>query len=165
MFLKGVVVNVREIDVVELHAAQLLELFLNAAAHFKRKLEDLFELFFCEHSIRIEQLDHAANYLADGNGIALIEVFAEAEILVQCVTVLLLAKLPDELCQIVGDEAVVVGEMLRSELRYLPAGNIAVHTVKECRRFSDGRHRSRSGSSCGSPRGAYPCRRARRQQT
>ena len=37
MFLKGVVVNVRKIDIVELHAAQLLELFLDAAAHFKRK--------------------------------------------------------------------------------------------------------------------------------
>ena len=60
-----------------------------------------------------------------GNGIALSEVLAKAEILVQRIAVLLLAKLTDELCQIVGDEAVVVGEMLRTELRYLPAGNIA----------------------------------------
>ena len=133
MFLKGVVVNVRKIDIVELHAAQFLELFLDAAAHFKGKLEDFFKLFLREHPIRIEQLDHAANHLADGNGITLVEVLAKAEILVQRITVLLLAKLTDELCQIVSDEAVVVGEMLRTELWYLPAGNIAVHTVKECR--------------------------------
>ena len=133
MFLKGIVVNVREIDIVELHAAQFLELFLDAAAHFKRKLEDFFKLFLRKLPVRIEQLDHAANHLADGNGVTLIEVLAKAEILVQRIAVLLLAKLTDELCQIVGDEAVVVGEMLRTELRYLPAGNIAVHTVKERR--------------------------------
>ena len=133
MFLKGIVVNVREIDIVELHAAQLLELFLDAAAHFKGKLEDLFKLFLRELPVRIKQLDHSANHLANGNGIALIEVLAKAEILVQRIAVLLLAKLTDELCQIVGDEAVVVGEMLRTELRYLPAGNIAVHTVEKRR--------------------------------
>ena len=132
MFLKGIVVNVRKIDVIELHTAQLFELFLDAAAHFERKLEDFFKLFFRELPVRIEQLDHSADHLADGNGIALIKVFAEAEILVQRIAVLLLAKLPDKLCQIVGDEAIVVGEMLRAELRYLPTGNITVHTVKEC---------------------------------
>ena len=46
MFLKGVIVNIRKIDIIELHAAQLLELFLDTAAHFERKLEDFFELFF-----------------------------------------------------------------------------------------------------------------------
>ena len=115
-------------------------MFLDAAAHFKRKLEDLFKLFLRELPVRIEQLDHAANHLADGNGVALVEVLAKAEILVQCITVLLLAKLPNKLCQIVGDEAIVVGEMLRAELRYLPTGNIAVHTVKErCVRSHFGR--------------------------
>ena len=133
MFLKGIIVNVREIDIIELHAAQFLELFLDAAAHFKRKLEDFFKLFLRKLPVRIKQLDHATNHLADCNGVTLIEVLAKAEILVQRIAVLLLAKLTDELCQIVGDEAVVVGEMLRTELRYLPAGNIAVHTVKERR--------------------------------
>ena len=142
MFLKGVVINVREIDVIKLHAAQLLELFLDAAAHFKRKLEDFFKLFLRELPVRIEQLDHAANHLAHCNGVALIEVLSQTEILVQRIAVLLLAKLTDKLCQIVGDEAVVVGEMLRTELRYLPAGNIAVHTVEErCVRSHFGRER------------------------
>ena len=142
MFLKGVVVNVREIDIIELHAAQLLELFLDAAAHFKGKLEDLFKLFFRELPVRIEQLDHAANHLANGNGIALIEVLAKVEIPVQRIAVLLLAKLTDELCQIISDETVVIGEMLRTELRYLPAGDIAVHTVEErCVRSHFGRER------------------------
>ena len=133
MFLKGIIINVREIDIIKLHAAQLLELFLDAAAHFKGKLEDLFKLFFRKLPVRIKQLDHSANHLANGNGIALIEVLAKAEILVQRIAVLLLTKLTDELCQIVGDEAVVIGEMLRTELWDLPAGNIAVHTVKERR--------------------------------
>ena len=110
MFLKGVVINVREIDIVELHAAQFLELFLDAAAHFERKLEDLFKLFLRELPVRIKQLDHATNHLADGNRVALIKVLAEAEILVQRIAVLLLAKLPDELCQIVSDEAIAYGE-------------------------------------------------------
>ena len=140
MFLKGIVVNIRKIDIIELHTAQLLELFLDAAAHFKRKLKDFFKLFLRELPVRIEQFDHTADHLADGNGVALIEVLAKAEILVQCIAVLLLAKLTDELCQIVGDETVVIGEMLRAELRYLPAGDIAVHTVEErCVRSHFGR--------------------------
>ena len=144
MFLKGIVVNVRKIDVIELHTAQLFELFLDAAAHFERKLEDFFKLFFRELPVRIEQLDHSADHLADGNGIALIKVFAEAEILVQRIAVLLLAKLPDKLCQIVGDESVVIGEMFGAELRYLPAGDVAVHTVEKCRvRSHFGRERGK----------------------
>lgn len=47
-------------------------------------------------------------------------------------------------------------------LKELPSEHIFLN---EDDRFSGGRHRSRSGSSCGLPRGAYPCRRAHRQQT
>ena len=45
--------------------------------------------------------------------------------------VLLLAKLPDKLCQIVGDESVVIGEMFGAELRYLPAGDVAEMCIRD----------------------------------
>ena len=55
------------------------------------------------------------------------------EIVIQRITILLLPQFTDELGQIVRDEAVVIGEVLRTELRDLPAGNIAMHTVEEGR--------------------------------
>lgn len=46
---------------------------------------------------------------------------------------LFLAQFTQELCEVVSDEAIIVGEVLRPELRDLPAGDIAVHTIQECR--------------------------------
>ena len=83
---KAVVVDKREIHVVELHAADFLELFFDAAAHFQRKGEYFADFFLAKISVRIEQLQHAGNHLAHGDRIALVEVAAEFEILVQRIT-------------------------------------------------------------------------------
>ena len=52
--------------------------------------------------------------------------------MVKCISILLLAKLSDELCQIVTDKTVIISKMLRSELRYLPSRKITVHSIKKC---------------------------------
>ena len=55
------------------------------------------------------------------------------EVVIQRIAVLLLSQLPYELGQIVRDEAVVISKVFRTELRDLPAGDIAVHAVEEGR--------------------------------
>ena len=63
--------------------------------------------------------------------ISLVEVITETEILIKSVALLFFAEFTEKLCQIVGNKAVVVGEVLWSELRNFPTGEIAVHTVKK----------------------------------
>ena len=55
------------------------------------------------------------------------------EIVIQRIAILLLPQFPYELSQIVRDEAVVISKVFRTELRDLPAGDIAVHAVEEGR--------------------------------
>ena len=106
-------------------------MFLDAAPHLQCYLQDLFDFLLAEFAIGIEKLHETTDGLPDGNGISLIQIPAQAEEAVQAVALLLFPKLSDELRQVVGDEAVVVGEVLRAEFRNLPAGKIAVHPVQE----------------------------------
>ena len=46
MFLEGIVINIREINIVKLHTTQLFKLFLDTAAHFKGDGEDFLQFFF-----------------------------------------------------------------------------------------------------------------------
>ena len=52
--------------------------------------------------------------------------------MVKCITILFLTKFSDKFRQIITDKTVIIGKMLRSELRYLPSWKIAVHTIKKC---------------------------------
>ena len=72
VFLKTVFVDVGEIHIIKLHAAQLFQLFLNTAAHLKSKLQNLFQLFFCELTVRVNKLQKPADHLPNGNGITLV---------------------------------------------------------------------------------------------
>ena len=133
MLLKGLIVYVGEVHIVELHAAQLFQLLLHTTAHFERNLDDFLQFFLGKLPIRIEQLQIAIHHTAHGDGITLVQVLAQTEVMVERIAVLFLAQFPDELCQIIADKAIVIREMLRAELRNLPAGEIAVHTVEKCR--------------------------------
>ena len=53
--------------------------------------------------------------------------------MIKCITILFLAKFSDKFSQIITDKTVIICKMFRSELRYLPAWKITVHTVKKCR--------------------------------
>ena len=133
MFLKGIFVNIGEVDIVELHAAQLFQLLLHPAAHLQRKFQDLFQLFFRELTVRIDQLYQAADHFSNSYGVALIQVGAQAKIFVQSISVLLFAQFTDEFGQIIGDKSVVICKMLRPEFRDLPSRDVAVDPVKEGR--------------------------------
>ena len=96
-FLKCLGINIREIDIVELHAAQLFELLFHSPSHLKGYSDDFLKLLLCVLSVRIEKLNKSANHLSNGNRVALIEVFAKTEILVQRITILFFSQLTDKL--------------------------------------------------------------------
>ena len=126
-------IDIGEIHIIELHAAQLLQLFLHAPPHLQRHLQNLLQLLLGIHAIRIHQFHQTAHHLPDCDGISLIQVLAQTEIFIQRITKLLLPKLPQKLRQIVCNETIIIGKMLRPELRDLPARNITMHTVQKCR--------------------------------
>ena len=68
--------DVGELHIVELHAADLFQLFLDTPSAFDAVLQYLFDLCFGVVSIRIKQLRHAGNHLAHRNGIALVQAAA-----------------------------------------------------------------------------------------
>ena len=133
MLLKGLIIYVGEINIVEFHATKLLQLFLNTATHLQRNLENFFYFFFCKIAIRIHELQISICHSTHGDSISLIKILTETEIMVNCITVLFLTQLTNELCKIVADESVVICKMLRTELRNFPSRQIAMHTVKERR--------------------------------
>ena len=132
VFFEGLSIDIREVHIVELHAAQLLQLLLNAAAHFQGQLQNFFQVFFCEFTVRINEFQVAIYHPANSNGITLIQILSQTEIVIQSIAVLLLTEFADEFCQVIGDETIVVGEVLWTELGNLPSRQIAVHTIKEC---------------------------------
>ena len=72
VFLKTVLVDVGEIHIIELHASQLFQLFLDAAAHLKGKLQNLFQLLFGKLSIRVNKLQKSTDHLPNRYGITLV---------------------------------------------------------------------------------------------
>ena len=132
MLLKVLIVYVREVHIVEFHAAQFLELFFDSTTHFQRQLQNLLQLFFCIFTIRIQQFDKATDHLADGNGISLIQIFAESEVMIKSIAILLLPQFSYELCKVIRNKSVVIREVFRTELWNLPAWNVAMHSVKKC---------------------------------
>jgi hypothetical protein len=65
--------------------------------------------------------------------IALVQVTAQLEILVDRVAEVALPHLTEPFGQVVDDQAVLVGEKLRPHLRDFPAGNIGMKSVEERR--------------------------------
>ena len=131
MFFKGLIIYVREVNVVEFHAAKLLQLFLNTATHLQRNLENFFYFFFCKIAIRIQQLQISICHSTHSDGISLIEVLAKTEIMVNGIAILFLTKLTNELCKIVTDKSIIICKMLRTELRNFPSRQITMQPVKE----------------------------------
>ena len=132
MFLKGLIVYVGEVYIVELHASQLLQLLLNTATHLQGNPENFFYFFFCKVSIRIEKLQISICHSTHSNSISLVEILAETEIMVNSITVLRLTQLTNELCKIVANESIIICKMLRTKLRDFPSWQIAMYTVKKC---------------------------------
>ena len=89
-FLEGFQVDVREVDIIEFHAAQLLQLLLDTTAHFQRQHQDFFHILLGKLTIRVNQLQVTVYHSADSNGITLVQVLSKPEIVVQRITVLFL---------------------------------------------------------------------------
>ena len=131
MLLESLVIYVGEVNIIELHATQLLQLFLNTTTHLQRNLKNFFYFCFCKIAIRIQKFQISIRHSTHSNSISLIKILAKPEIMVNDITVLFLTQLTNELCKIVTNESVVICKMLRTELRNLPSRKIAMHTVKE----------------------------------
>ena len=108
-------------------------MFFYSSPHFQRDFQDFFKLLLSVFSVWVQQLDKTVCHFTDSNGIALVEILAEAEIFIQFVSMLLLAQLSNKFGEIIGDKTIVVGKVFRSELRDLPARDIAMDSVKERR--------------------------------
>ncbi len=76
VFFKAVVVDITEVHIIELHTAQLLQLFFYAAAHFQSNLQNLLQIFFGKLTVRIDQFQKAIHCPAHSYGIALIQILA-----------------------------------------------------------------------------------------
>ena len=63
----------------ELHTAQLFQLFLHAA-HFQSKYENFLDLTFCVRFIRVQQLHIATHDFPNHNGIAQVQVLTKSEV-------------------------------------------------------------------------------------
>lgn len=76
MLLKGIIVYVGEVHIIELHPAELFQLFLHTAAHLQRKNQELFDLLLIKHSIWIQQLHIGIHHLADSDRVTLVQILA-----------------------------------------------------------------------------------------
>ena len=132
MLLKGFIIYVGEVNIVELHASQLFQLLFNTATHLQGNLENFFYFYFCKTAIRIQKLQITICHSTYSDGISLIEILTKTEIMVNGIPILFLTKLTYELCKVVTDKSIIVCEMLRTELWNLPTRQIAMNTVKEC---------------------------------
>ena len=129
--LQRLLVDVGEVHVVELHAADLLQLLLDPAAGLQRVLQAAADRLLVVVAGGIQQLQQPGRGAPHGDGVALVQVAAELEPAVDGVGEVALAHLAHELGQIVGDQAVLVGEELRAHLRHLPAGDVGVEAIEE----------------------------------
>ena len=107
-------------------------MLLDTATHFQCNLNNFFQFFFGKLTIWVHQLQITVYHTTNRNCITLIQISPQTEVVIKCISILLLAKLSDELCQIVTDKTIIISKMLRSELRYLPSWKITVHTIKKC---------------------------------
>ena len=126
-------VDVAEVDVVELHAADLLELLLHPAAGFQGVFQAAADGFLVVLLVRVEQLQQAGDRVLDGDGVPLVQVTAQLEILVDGIAEVPLSHLPHPLGEVVHDQTVLVREELGPHLRDFPAGNVGVEAVEEGR--------------------------------
>lgn len=101
MLLKGLIIHVGEVYIVEFHTAQLLELLFYTAAHLQRNLKNLFYLFLGKTSVWIHQLQITICHSTYSEGISLIEILTKTEIMVNDIPILFLTKLTYELRKVV----------------------------------------------------------------
>ena len=113
--------------------ARLKEQYVNEiATHFQGNLNNFFQFFFGKLAIRVYQFQITVYHTSDRNRITLVQVSSQPEIVVKCITILFLTKFPNKFCQIITNKTIIIGKMLRSELRNLPSWKIAVHAIKKC---------------------------------
>ena len=133
-------IDVGEAGVPVLEATHLLELLLDPPAHLHRVGEVLLDLLLGDLAVRMQQLDEPGDGLAHGLLVAPAQVRAEAEVALGVVGVAALAKLAEDLGQVVGHEAEVIGVGRVRGLLELPAWHVGVDAIVE-RRVHLLRHR------------------------
>ena len=129
--LHRLVVDVGEMDVEELHAADLLQLLLHPTAGFEGVFQAAPNGLLVVFLVRIEQLQQAGDCVLDGDRVPLVQVPAQLEILVDRVAEVPLPHLPQPFGEVVDDQAILVREELGPHLRDFPAGNVSVEAVEE----------------------------------
>src|SRR4030095_15703334 len=79
--LQGLLIVVGEVHIVEFHPANLFQLFLDPTSGFQRLLQTAAYRVFVVVFMRIQELEEPGDGMADGNGITLIQVSTQREIL------------------------------------------------------------------------------------
>ena len=126
-------VNIAEVYIVKLQSTNLFELFFDTTTAHQGILQTFAHIFLLVTPIGEEQLEQTAHRTFHSNGVALIQIFAQAEILTDGTTKVLFAQFTQALREIVRDKAKGVCEMFRAEFGNLPTGEIVMETVEKCR--------------------------------
>lgn len=98
-------IDVGKMDVVELHAADLLELLLHAATCFQRVLKAFADDLLFVIAGRTDQLQEPGDGTTDSNRIPLIEVVAQLEPFVDRVSEVVLTHLAQVLGEVIDDQS------------------------------------------------------------
>ena len=133
LLLQRLLIDEAEMDIEELHAADLLQLLLHPATGFEGVFQAAAHGFLGVILMRVEQFQQAGNGVLDGNRVPLVQVPAQLEELIDRIAEGPLPHLPHPFGQIVHDQAVLVREELGPHLRDFPAGNVGVEAVEEGR--------------------------------
>ena len=76
MFLKALIIQVREVNIVKLHAADFFKLLFDTSASFEGIGKNLRNIITLKFAVRIKQLQQSRNGFTDTDNVALIEVDA-----------------------------------------------------------------------------------------
>jgi len=117
--------------VIEFHAPDFLELFLDPPAIFKGINEATFNGFLVKLSMRIKELEHTGDCLTYSDHIPLVKIIAKLEILVDGIRIIPFTHLSEVFRKIVHNQTILVGKVLRPHLGNFPAGQVRMHSVKK----------------------------------
>ena len=119
--------------VIELHAANLLQLLFHPPAHFKGVFQALADSFFCVRAIGANKFQKSRHRSTHSNRVALVEVVAQLEVFIDSVCKTAFAHLADPLSQVVNNQTVLIGEKLRAHFGDFPARYVGMETVEKRR--------------------------------
>ena len=126
-------IDVGKVDIVELHAANLLQLLLHPATGFQGIFQALPDRFLAIVAGRTGQFQQARHGPPHGDGVALIQVVAQPEPLVDGIREVDLAHFTQVFGQIIDNQPVLIGEELRPHFRNFPARDVGVEAIKKRR--------------------------------